>query len=164
MPTSPMQLKMNMFTESTRLFLECAFVECHFLLAPIFFRIHRDLCVLHSFLSSFDSYAFGLKRRLCGHIWSGCCTDYSLSFSSFFCWFCLSASVDLFFFCMKEMRRRISNLIIQQWFFSTHNFIAFYNLFLISFIFSTFSFQLHTILYHIILTIPYHSIPFQTTL
>lgn len=42
-------------------FLECAFVECHFLLAPIFSRIHRDLCVLHSFLSSFDSYAFGLN-------------------------------------------------------------------------------------------------------
>lgn len=37
MPTSPMQLKMNMFAESTLLFSECAFFECHFLLAPIFF-------------------------------------------------------------------------------------------------------------------------------
>lgn len=135
-----------------------------FFISSDFFS-HSSWSLCAAFFSIFIwLVCFRLERRLCGHIWSGCCTDYSLSFSSFFCWFCLSASVDLFFFCMKEMRRRISNLIIQQWFFSTHNFIAFYNLFLISFIFFTFSFQLHTILYHIILTIPYHSIPFQTTL
>lgn len=32
-----------------------------FFISSDFFRIHRDLCVLHSFLSSFDSYAFGLN-------------------------------------------------------------------------------------------------------
>lgn len=69
-----------------------------FFISSDFFS-HSSWSLCAAFLSIFIWLAcFRFERRLCGHIWSGCCTDYSLSFGSFFCWFCLSASVDLFFF------------------------------------------------------------------